>query len=159
MLIQDYILDHDSVDWQAMLAGWSWLVPPSFTLWIVNRFCDLFIVTPDGAIHMLDVGAGTLAKVANDRADFARRIDEANNANQWLMLPLVDQLAASGATLLPGQCYGFKIPPVMGGQYSIENCADISISDYLGATGSIHKQLQNVPDGSQVVLKVINPPQ
>jgi hypothetical protein len=56
--------------------------------------------------------------------------------------------------LLPGQCYGFKIPPVTGGEYTIENCAAISIPDYLGATGSIHDQLRDVPDGSKVVLKV-----
>ena len=156
MTLQDYILAPDSADWQAALANWSWLVPPSFTIWVINRFCDLFIVTPDGAIHILDVGRGTLSKVADDRAEFARKLDEANNADEWLMMPLVDQLVALGTTLLPGQCYGFRIPPVMGGRYSVENCAAISIPDYLGATASIHKQLRDVPDGSPVVLRTTN---
>lgn len=57
-----------------------------------------------------------------------------------------------------GQCYGFKIPPVIRGEHAIENCCVVSIPDYLAAYGSIHNQLRDVPDGTEVVLKVINLP-
>lgn len=88
------------------------------------------------------------------RTDFGRKLDEDDNANEWLMIPLVGQLVAFGMHLQPGQCYGFKIPPVLGGQYVVENCGVLPIADYLGAYGSIHDQLRDVPDGSQVVLRV-----
>ena len=104
---------------------------------------------------MLDIGAGTLEKLAASRDDFSRLIDEGDNSNQWLAIPLVDDLVASGLCLQPGQCYGFKVPPILGGQYEVENCGVLSIPDYLGAYGSIHDQLRDVPDGSQVVLKVV----
>ncbi len=87
------------MDWSSALSGWSWLVPPEFTLWLVNRFCDLFLVVPDGSVHILDVGSGILTRLADDRDDFSRRIDEGNNAADWLMIPLVDELAASGLSL------------------------------------------------------------
>ena len=153
---EDYVIDHDLVDWSTALTTWGWLLPLEFTLWIVNRLCDLFIVTADGNVHLMDVGCGSLKTVAASREDFCQLIDQSNNVNEWLAIPLVDQLIQAGVHLQPGQCYGFKIPPVLGGQYTAENCAAISIPDYLGAFGSIHGQIQDLPDGSQVRLKVVD---
>ena len=107
---------------------------------------------------MFDVGAGTLKKLAESRDDFCRLVDEGENANDWLAIPLVDEMVASGMRLKPGQCYGFKIPPVLGGQYSGENLGPLSIADYLGAFGSIHEQMKDLPDGSRVVLEVVDSP-
>lgn len=156
--VQDYLIDQSGIDWSTALSSWSWLLPPEFTVWLVNRFTDLFLVLPDETVHMLDVGVGTLTKVAESREDFCTKIDMGYSANEWLMIPLVDRLVSAGLILHPGQCYGFKIPPVMGGKYSVDNCGPLAIWDYLGAYGSIHEQLKNLPDGTEVVLKVVNPP-
>jgi hypothetical protein len=153
---QDYLLDQESVDWPTVLAPWSWLLPPEFRLLMANRFCDLFLVPPEGTVHLLDVGAGSLTKVAESRDDFSKKLDEGETANNWLMIPLVDRLVAAGMHLKSGECYGFKMPPVFGGQYTVENCAVLPVGDFLGAYGSIHEQLRNVPDGSKVILNVVN---
>jgi Domain of unknown function (DUF1851) len=153
--LEDYQINPDGIDWPAALAGWSWLIPSEFTLWLVNRLCDLFIVTVDGSVHMLDVGAGTFRQLAANRDEFCRLIDEADNAKEWLAISLVDKLVASGLLLQPGQCYGFKMPPVLGGPYEVENCGVLPIPEYLGANGSIHDQLRGVSDGSRVVLRVV----
>jgi hypothetical protein len=154
--IHDYLVDQDGIDWTSALLGWAWLLPGEFTLWLVTRFADLILVLPDGSVHMLDVGAGTLERVANDRADFSKKIDEGDNANNWLKIPLVDECRAAGMRLKRGQCYGFKTPPVLGGEYSVENVGPLSITDYLGAYGSIHEQIRNLPDGAEVRLKVVD---
>jgi hypothetical protein len=156
--VADYLIDQRGIDWPKTLASWSWLVPAEFTLWLINRFADLFLVLPDSTVHMLDVGVGTLTKVADSRDDFRAKIDDVDTANEWLMIPLVDRMVAAGVVLQPGQCYGFKTPPVLGGDYTVENCGPLPVWDYLGAYGSIHEQLRDVPDGSQVVLKVVNKP-
>jgi hypothetical protein len=109
--VQDYLIDHDGVDWSATLAAWSWLLPPRLTLRLVNRLCDLFIIALDGSVQMLDVGGGSLKKLADNRDEFGRLIEEGDNANQWLAIPLVDELVASGLCLQRGQCYGFNVPP------------------------------------------------
>ncbi|WP_010584427.1 T6SS immunity protein Tdi1 domain-containing protein [Schlesneria paludicola] len=156
--VADYLIDQSGIEWPNVLASWSWLLPPNFTIWLVNRFADLFLVLPNGTVHMLDVGGGTLTKLADSRDEFCAKIDEDDNANQWLMIPLVDQMVAAGAVLQPGKCYGFKTPPVLGGVYTVENVGPLSVWDYLGAYGSIHEQLQDVPDGSQVILKLVHNP-
>jgi hypothetical protein len=113
----------------------------------------VFLARPDGSIFKLDVGLGTLAKVAESRDDFWTKAGEESIANDWLMIPLADELAESGISLKPGQCYGFKTPPVLGGQYAVKNCGALSFVDYIGGCGSIHSQLSELPDGTQVVLR------
>lgn len=152
--LADYLIDQDGTNWAKALGSWSWLLPVKFTVWLMNRFADIFLVLPDGTVHLLDVGIGRLTRIAASRDEFATKIDGDDNANQWLMIPLVDQMVASGVLLEPGQCYGFKKPPVLGGEYTVENAGCFLVADYLGVSGSIHKQLRDLPDGSQVVLHV-----
>ncbi len=92
----DHLSDQRDTDWSKALSTWSWLLPPQFTLWLVSRFGDLFIVLKDDTVHMLDVGAGTLVKVAESRDDFCTKIDEREKAAEWLMVPLVNRLVRAG---------------------------------------------------------------
>ena len=156
--INDYLIDQRGIEWPKVLQNWSWMLPSELTVWMVNRFADLFLVFTDGTVHMLNVGAGTVTKLAEHRDDFVNKIDENDNADDWLLIPLANELVATGVTLKPGQCYGFKMPPILGGEYRVENLAPLAIEDYLGAYASIHGQLREVPDGTQVVLKPVNVP-
>jgi hypothetical protein len=154
MSIHDYLIDHRGLDWPSLFAEWTWLVPKQFTVWLMNRFGDLFLVFDDGSVHMLDVGGGSLEQVANTRDDFQAKVDEDENANVWFMIPLVDQLLAAGMTLKKGECYSYKQPPVLGGDYTVENTCVLPIAEHYGAHGSIHNQIKDLPDGTQVVLNV-----
>ena len=153
MSTHDYLIDHRGFDWQSLFAEWTWLLPNGFTVWLMNRFGDLFLVFDDGSVHMLDIGAGTLQPVAKSRDDFSVKVDDDDNANDWFMIPLVDQLFAAGMTLKEGQCYSYKLPPVLGGNYTVENTCVLTIAGHYGAYGSIHSQIKDVPDGGQVVIR------
>ena len=91
MKANDYLIDQAGFDWQAMLAGWADILPETFTMWLVNRFGDVFIIGEDSSVHHLDIAGGTLHRVADTREQFADLIDVPQNANNWLMIPLVDQ--------------------------------------------------------------------
>jgi len=158
MSVHDYLIDHSGFDWPDLLSGWAWLLPAEAAVWLMNRFGDLFFTWPDGTVHMLDVGAGSLIQLADDRDDFSRRLDEEGNADDWLMIPLVDRLVAAGVHLQPGQCYSFVVPPVLGGGYKTENTVVLPVREHYGVYGSYHDQLRGVPDGEQVVIKVVNRP-
>lgn len=47
MNIHDYLIEQDGIDWMTVFSDWRWLLPAEFTLWLVNRFAELVIVTPD----------------------------------------------------------------------------------------------------------------
>ena len=154
--VDDYLIDQRGFDWPKLLETWTWLLPSEFSVWLVNRYAELFLVFPDGTVHWLQTDGGSFTKVAENREEFATRIDE--NANDWLMIPLVDRCVAAGRVLGLGQCYGFKMPTILGGDFTVENTGVLSIGDYLASRGSIHEQLCDVPDGTKVTLDIINPP-
>ena len=158
MRLADYLLDHRGYDWGDLLRPWSSLLPSEFTIWMMNRFGDMFLIFPDGSIHVNIIGEDTLDKLADNRDEFSRKIDEDDNAEDWLMIPLVDQLVAAGVLLEPGKCYSFVTPPILGGAYTIENTMVLPITDQFGLYGSYHEQLEGVPDGTKVVLKIGKPP-
>lgn len=156
MDLQDYLLDHEGFDWARLLASWAWLLPRELTVWVVNRFGDLFVVLDDGSVWRLDLGAGTFEKTAADRDEFCDHIDEGDNADTWLLVPLVDRLVAAGKVLSPGRCYGFRIPPVVGGAYSVDNINPLPVAEVYGWSGSFHEQIRDLPDGAEIELKVID---
>jgi hypothetical protein len=70
MNIDDYLIDQTGLDWPALLAEWHWLLPPTFRVWLLTRTGDLFITLPEDSIHLLDIGAGELRRVAESRDEF-----------------------------------------------------------------------------------------
>ena len=153
MSISDYLIDQKGIEWSEILRDWSWTLPREFTIWLVSRFGDLIVVLGDGTVHLLDVGGGTFEKLAESRDDFADKIDDDDNANNWLMIRLVDKLVAAGITLHDGQCYSFRVPPILGGKYSVDNAIVLSVRDHFSAYGSIQEQLKDVPDGTAITIK------
>jgi hypothetical protein len=156
MNLHDYLIDQSGNDWVALLKGWGSVLPASFTLWIVNRFGDLIIVLDDRSVHMLDLGSGQLSRLADSRDEFAKLLDIDDNANNWLMIPLVDQLVAAGMILTPERCYGFKVPPVLGGSYDLENVVTVPLIERYSLMADILRQIKDVPDGTPVKLVLTN---
>ena len=153
MNIHDYLIEHSSFDWAALLDEWRWLLPQKFRVWLFTRVGDLFITLPDGSIHMLEVGAGELRRVADTRDEACAKIDQPEVADEWLMIPVVDQLVASGRVLGPDQCYSYRVLPVLGGSYKAVDRVLLPIREHFGAWGSLHRQIANLPDGSQVQIE------
>lgn len=150
MHITDYLIDQAGIEWATLLGPFHSLIPREFTVWLVNRYGDVIFVPDDGSIHILDVGRGTVEQVAASRDEFTTRLDEDANANDWLMLPLVDACVAAGLLLQPGQCYSYRRPPVLGGAYSVGNTIVTSLSDHYKFYGAVYDRIKDLPDGEQV---------
>ena len=143
--VHDYLIDAADLDWSNLLSDWNWLLPSELTVWLVNRYGDIFLLQEDEAVYMLDVGAGTLKRCGESRDDFSARIDQNNNANNWLMIPLVNKCVAAGLQLGPGQCYSYIRSPVLGGEYTVENTKVCDLSEHYSVFGQICGQIK---DGS-----------
>lgn len=148
--IRDYTLDHGAWDWPVLLRHWTWLVPSEFAPWMVNCFGDVIMKLPDGSIHHLDIGNGSIERVADNRDAFSSLCDDPKQANFFLMVPLVDQLVAAGRTLQNGQCYSYRIAPAFGGQYMLDNVLVKLMPDHYDAFGPLHRLTKDVPDGTQI---------
>ena len=123
---------------------------------MVNRFGDMIVVLEDGSVHYMDFSANEMRRIAENREDFIEKIGDAANANDWLMIPLVDACVAAGKTLPAGKCYNLTIPGVLGGKYEVNNIAAVPLSEYYGFLADLHRQIKELPDGAQVKLKIVD---
>lgn len=153
MNVHDYLLSHENVDWSSVLEDWEWLLPQSFTVWLVNRFGDLIIVLDDGAIQLVDVGSGLMRPIADSRDDFAAKIDQEDHAEEWLLISLVNAAKLSGLSLGPNETYSYKTPPILGGDYTVANCEVCDLAVHYSILGQICRQTQKLPDGTKVNIK------
>jgi hypothetical protein len=158
MDINDYLIDHSASDWCTLLADWHTLLPAEFNVWLMNKFGKLFLVATDGTILYFNVTGWAIEKVAENKDEFCDLLNDDGNANYWLMIPLVDKMVAAGITLTDGRCYCFKIPTMLGGEYSVENAATISIEEHFRVNADLYEEVKDLPDGTKVELRVINVP-
>ena len=153
MNLHDYLIDQAEKPWSEWLSGWADVLPPVFTLWLVNRFGNVFVVMADDSVHLLDLEVGTLDRIADHREHCATLLKECDNASQWLMTPLVDACVAAGITLGPHQCYGFKLPPLLGGRYEIDNVYPAELTERYGFMADLFRQTKDLPDGTEAELE------
>lgn len=146
---------HEPDNSSDLLAEWCWLLRPTATLASWSSSGDLFVATPGGAIARLDTGGGDLELVAASRDEFRRALEDPEQAENLLLLPVVRDFEASEGRLGAGECLGFRTLPVFGGAYTVENRVRRSIAEHAGFTGDVHRQIRDLLDGAQVRLKVI----
>jgi hypothetical protein len=152
--LADYLIDQDGKDWEALLSEWP--IPESFILWMVNRFGDLFMVYGDGSVHMLDVGNGIFSRLANSQDQFVELLDVGDNADKWLMIGFVNACVAAGIQLSSDECYGYKMPPVLGGTYDVANVVPTDLSLHYSFLADIYAQTKDLPDGAKMRVVIRN---
>ena len=140
MVVTDYLLDPAGKDWNHLLAYWTPPLPVPFRLWIVNRLGEIFGTDGNGAVHRLEVGTASISQIAKNRADFARLIDESDNAELWLRISLIDACRNSGMKLAPDECFGFKIPPPLLGKYEVSNLLPVKVDSHYSWLAHITRQ-------------------
>jgi hypothetical protein len=74
------------------------------------------------------------------------------------MIPLVDRCVNAGITLAEGQCYGYRIRPLLGGEYTPENIYPTDIAQYCSLLADMYRQIKDLPDGTKVRIVVDRDP-
>ena len=109
-------------------------------MWLINRLGDAFVAGEGGVVLHLDVGAGTCAEVARSREHFAQLLDDPARGEEWLRIRLVDECRRAGMRLEPFECYGFRIPPTLGGGYEVTNLVPTKLAIHYSYQAYICRQ-------------------
>ena len=102
------------LDCPRLLSYWRWLLQKDYHPIVMTAFGDWFLLDDDGSVHFLDLVAGKLSKAADTGEEFKQVMGRPEKLDEWFMADLVQALLDAGIVLGPGQCYGYKIPPVVG---------------------------------------------
>ena len=69
---------------------------------------------------------------------------------------VVQSLLDAGMVLEKNQCYGYKIPPVLGGKIEVANIEPTDIAVHQGLLSQIHEQNRNLPEGTKISKFVVD---
>jgi hypothetical protein len=134
------------------LAPWRWLLPTEGRVVLMNLFAEAVVELADGSVHYLDTGGGKLERIASSPTEFLERLEDQDNANDWLMIPLVRECRAAGLEPGPGECLAFRVLPTLGGRYDLDNVFVSKRVGYIGFSALVHEQIRDLPDGAHVEI-------
>lgn len=134
----------------SLLADWRWLAGNNVHLIVVSSLGDLFLRDAQGRILWLDVGAARLTQVAESPEEFKRLMQETEHSEEWFVPQLIGDLIVSGKRLAAGQCYSYKIPPMLSGKMELDNFEPTDLLVHCSMFGQIGRQTQHLPEGTKI---------
>lgn len=148
----DYFLPRAADD--ADLSAWSRILPTPARVLRTNLFGDVFVVDGGGVVHMLERAACLSERITSSEEDFWRAVG--NDTHGWQLRPLADECRRAGKVLAEGECYAFARPPVLGGDYTVENIWVSPWHEWFSFTADLFQQIRDLPDGATVSFKVVD---
>ena len=133
------------------MRDWKWLIDfDQFTLLGISPFGDLFMKDGTCAFCLLDVNFGELQYAETAGSDPAVLFPMAFD------MRIAIRYIEAGLLPVDGQCFGYKQQLVARGSLAVENVYVATAAQYVSFMGDFHHQIQVVPDGTTVTIKVIN---
>ena len=118
-----------------------------------SAFGDVFLLRADG-VAWLNTGTGHVELIAAKEDDFRAALG-GEQASDWFLPPLIEALQSQGKRLAPGECYSHLTFPIFAeGKYIPENFKAVPAAAHFAFAGDLHRQIQNLPDGSKVEIKI-----
>ena len=151
MTLDDLTVNFDDVDSENLLADWAWLIGATKKPVLLTAGGDAFLQDKnEGSVHFLDVAAGELSEIASSGQEFEALLTDKDFVLDYFSVDMVMELRKAGQSLAPGQIYSFKTPPVLGGEFALENVAASDIEVHFSLTGQIHEKVSQLPDGAKI---------
>jgi hypothetical protein len=117
---------------------------------------DVFVTDAAGRVARLDTGTAELDVLASSVASFEAACAEPAKVHDWFLVPVVEELRASGNVLAPKQCYGFTILPIFKeGSYAAHNRFALGAIEHIRATAHLHHQIEGQKDGNSIRISVV----
>jgi hypothetical protein len=135
--------------YSAALDSWDWLDIASMTPAAVSLFGDLFLVSSDG-YWFLDSIEGTLTRRWDDNRALNDDLATDEGQDQYLLGGLAVAMHEQGLELTADEVYDFQRPPILGGQYRVENVVKMDFVVSLNIAGQLHRQIRAMPLGTTI---------
>ncbi|MFL5245565.1 MAG: DUF1851 domain-containing protein [Gemmataceae bacterium] len=140
----------EGVDLDGILSEWRWLADESFQPVVITALGDLLLRHDAGRIFWLESGWWRLSEVAPSAEEFKRLMVQPEHADEWFVPQLVHDLLTAGRRLGPGECFGYKVPPILGGEVDLDNFEPTDLQVHFGILGQIHRQVKDLPPGTPI---------
>ena len=153
--LKDLSVNLNSINTGKLMKTWAWLTGNDKQPIMVTILGDVFLKDKQGQIFWLNVGEGYIDKVADSQSSFEEMLLDEELVDEWFLPQLVEEIKASGLELTDGKVYSYLKLPILGGHYVAENFKVTDIAVHFQLTGEIHRQIADLPEGTNVNIKVV----
>ena len=148
--LNDLTVNFQHLNRESLMDSWRWLVGSTKQVILLTAVGDAFLQdSQDGTIHFLDTIAGEVQSIAESYDDLLSLLNDKNFVVNYFAVELFADLQQP-QTLLTGQIYSYKQPPVLGGQIALDNIEPTDIDVHFTLLGQIHQQVKGLPDGTSI---------
>jgi hypothetical protein len=143
-LMRPLMVDVAEYDVPRLLTEWQWLLPTTDTPLFVSALGDWVFGAPDGSLWCLSVLEGDYRQIASD----ARQYNTLNKSAEWLdqtFLASWQEIALRhGLDPTIHECLGWKLHPLLGGKFEVDNLKVFSMVVYQSLMGQLHRHFHKV---------------
>jgi len=140
---RDLAISCREFDCEPLLTDWRWLVPSDDTPLMIGIFGDWVFGAPDGSHWHFDLLEGRFHRIADDSNEFDTKKQEDQYRDEWFGANWADIALENGLVPELQECLGWKIAPIIGGPFSLDNIQLFPLSVYQTINGQLHRQLNN----------------
>lgn len=135
--------------------SWGWVGIEPVEVIGENDFGNLIIKDVDEKYWRLCPEDCYCKVIAANRAELDHLSTNQEFLHDWYMKELVALAKEKLGPLTEGRKYCLKIPGILGGAYGGDNLATAPQVELVRFSGDIARQIQNLPPGSQIRLRVV----
>ena len=133
-------------------ASWGWTGLKPLLVVGDNAFGNLIVKDVEERYWRLCPEDLYCRVIAASRSELDTLSSDQDFLRDWSMTELTRQAKERWGPLRPGFKYCLKIPGALGGQYGGDNLATMSLEELVSTSGSIARQVDQLPDGVRVNL-------
>ncbi|WP_202593507.1 T6SS immunity protein Tdi1 domain-containing protein [Tolumonas lignilytica] len=135
--------------------SWGWVGIEPQEIVIVNEFGNLIIKDLNDKFWRLCPEDVYCKVVAESIEEYNVLIKNEKFLEDWFMSAMVAEAEKNLGALEPGHKYHMVIPGVLGGEYGGKNVKVAPHVEIIRCSGDLGKQIEELPDGAQIQLKVV----
>ena len=136
--------------------SWGWTGIKAVDVIEENDFGNLIIKDMAGKYWRLCPEDIYCKIVAENRNKLDSLFVDSDFLIDWSMESLVSEAKTKFGPLQPGKKFHFVVPAILGGEYIAENICTVTQVEQIKVSGQIGKQIDKLPDGSEVLLKIVD---
>jgi len=141
---------------QTIADAWNWKGIEPVEIVDQNAFGNVIVRTIAGSFWRIRSEVPCAEPIAYSESQLIEIRNDPEFVLDWEMKLLVqkakDMLGDPGV----GRCYCLKMPAILGGEYRSANLGTISLLEILSFSGYLAKQVDGLPEGSQMRLKIVD---
>jgi hypothetical protein len=140
---------------EAIASSWGWTGIRPIEVVGENNFGNLIVKDVVGMYWRICPEDVYCEVIAKNREELDTLSASQEFLADWYMHALAQRAEEKLGPLTEGQKYHFVIPGTLGGEYGASNLQTVSLVEQIRFSGDLGKQINELPDGAQVKLQVI----